>query len=192
MKNPADSEAFTQEGSAALRSGKSPPNRSAAGAHRPAAPPPGPDLAQMLLLVAPARRGKPLHDGVGVRGVLQRLRREAFEPSDEIAVRPLHPTEQRAKPEPAQSRDRPRVETIGVGHALEPVDPVTLTPPDEPEPAYGLLIAAQEVREDVLDGPAILGAGPQDLALRQPREERQRRPASRRHAPEGPAPPAHE
>jgi hypothetical protein len=88
--------------------------------------------------------------------------------------------------------DRPRVEAIGVGHALEPMDAVAPAPLDEPESADGLLIAAEEVGEHVLDGPAILRAGPQDLALGQPREERQHRAASRRHASEGLASPGRE
>jgi len=127
-----------------------------------------------------------------MRGIAQRLRRETLEPPDEIGVHLLHPAEQRAKAEPAQPGDRPRVEPIDVSHALEPVDAVAPTPPDKPEPTYGLLIAAQEMSEDVLDGPAVLGAGPEDLALGQPREERQRRAASRRHASDGLAPPGRE
>ena len=178
--------------SAALRSDRGPWSRSLTGARRPAASPPRPDLAHVLLLVSPARRGEPLHHGVRMRGIAKRLRREALEPPDEIGVYFLHPAEQRAKAEPADSGDRLRVETIDVCHALEPVDAVALTPPDKPEPAYGLLIAAQEMREDVLDGPATLGAGPQGLALGQPPEERQRRAASRRHAADGLAPPGRE
>src|SRR6266508_5729746 len=139
----------------------------------------------MLLLVAPARRREPLHHGVGVRGVAQRLRRQALERANEVGVHPRHPAQERAKAKPAQAGDRPRVEAIGVSHALEPVDAIAPPPPDEPEPADGLLVAAQQVREDVLDGPAVLGAGPQDLALGQPLDERQRRSASRRHAPDG-------
>lgn len=79
----------------------------------------------------------------------------------------LHPAEQCGKAEPAQSGDRPGVETIGVSHALEPVDSVAVAAPDEPEPACGLLIATQQMREDVFDRPAVLGAGPQNLALGQ-------------------------
>ena len=178
--------------SAALRSAHGPSNRSPTGWRRPAAPPPRPDLAQVLLLVSPARSGEPFHHRVRMRGIAQRLRREALEPLDEIGVHFLHPAEQRAKAEPAQSGDRLRVETIETSYALEPVDAAALTPPDQPEPAYGLFIAAQEMREDVLDGPAVLGAGPPDLALGQPREERQRRAASRHHAVDGLAPPGRE
>ncbi len=127
-----------------------------------------------------------------MRGIAKRLHREALEPPDEIGVHFLHPAEQRATAEPAQSGHRFRVETIEVSHALEPMDAGALTPPDKPEPAYGLLIAAQEMGEDVLDGPAILGAGPQDLALGQPREERQSRTASRPHPLDGLAPPGRE
>jgi len=127
-----------------------------------------------------------------MRGIAQRLRRETHKPLDEIGVHVIHPAEQRAKAEPAQSGDRPRVEPIAVSHALEPVDAVALTPPDKAEPTDGLLIAAQEMSQDVLDGPAVLGAGPQDLALGQPRKEGQRRAASRRHASDGLAPPGRE
>jgi hypothetical protein len=127
-----------------------------------------------------------------MRGIAQRLRRETLEPPDEIGVHLLHPAEQRAKAEPAQPGDRLPVEPIDVSHALEPVDAVAPTLPDKPESTYGLLIAAQEMSEDVLDGPAVLGARPQDLALGQPRKEGQRRAASRRHASDGLAPPGRE
>jgi hypothetical protein len=153
------------------------------------APPPRPNLAHVLPLVAPAWRGEPLHHWVGMRRIAQRLRREALELPDEVGVHALHALEEGAKAEPAQSGNPPRVETIAVSHALEPVDAIAPVLPDEPEPTYGLLIAAQEMGEDVLHGPAILGAGPQDLARGQPREERQRRAAGRRHAPDGAAPP---
>ena len=80
-------------------------------------------------------------------------------------MHPLHPLEQGPKAEPPQSGNRSRIETIGGRHALEPVDSVALPPRDEPEPAYGLLVAAQQMRKDVFDGPAVLRARPQHLGL---------------------------
>src|SRR2546421_6688296 len=45
------------------------------------------------------------------------------------------------------------------------------------------------MRKDVLDGPAVLGAGPEDLALRQAADERQGRFANRGDASERLTPP---
>src|SRR5207244_2489607 len=87
---------------------------------------------------------------------------------------------------------RSRIETIRVGHVFEPVNAITPAPGDEPEPAHRFLVAAEEMTEDVLDRPPILGPGAKDLALGQPGYERQRGLAGRHDPPDRVAPPLRE
>jgi hypothetical protein len=61
--------------------------------------------------------------------------------------------------------DRPRIEAVRVGHVFEPVDAVGLAPREEPEATHGLLVTAQEMSQDVLDGPTILSARAKDFPL---------------------------
>src|SRR5688572_30941086 len=94
----------------------------AAGELSPAALPPRPGLADVFPLVAPARRRQPLEHGVLVRGIVERLGRQALQARDELGVRALHPALERAQAERPQPRYRPRVEAIRVSQALEPLD----------------------------------------------------------------------
>jgi hypothetical protein len=98
-------------------------------------------------------------------GVAEGRGRQALEPLDEGGLSPLPSVEQGAKAEPAQSRHRPGVESVRIGHALEPVDAVGAAAGDKLEAAHRLLVAGQQVRQDILDRPAVLRSRPEDFAF---------------------------
>ena len=139
--------------------------------------------------MAPARRREPLHHRVLVRGIAERFDRQSLEPLEHLDVRAFHTPEQRGQAQPTRAGDRSRIEAVSVGHALEPVDAAGLAARDELEAACGFLVAGRQMRQDVFDGPAVLGAGPEDLALRQAADERQGRFANRGDASERLTPP---
>jgi hypothetical protein len=164
---------------------------SAAAELDPAGAPPAPHLAHVVPLVGPARNREPVHDGVLVGGIAKRPGRQAPQPLYELGVRARHAPEQRGQPVPPRARDRARIEPVGIGHTLEPDDAVASPPRDEPEAPQGLLVAAQQVSEHILDGPLVLRAGSQNLRLGKPGDQDQggvahcEHPADRMTAPGG-------
>ncbi|HEU4371274.1 MAG TPA: hypothetical protein VFV05_23890 [Methylomirabilota bacterium] len=109
-----------------------------------------------------------------MRWIAECCGRQPLEPPDEICAHPRHPAEHGGQGQRAAAGDRARVEAVGVGHALEPTDAVAAAAGDEAEPAHGFLVAGQQVRQDVLDGPPVLRAGSNDFALGQSGDEHQR------------------
>jgi hypothetical protein len=146
----------------------------------------------MISLMSPAWRREPLDKGVFVRGIAEGLDWQTLQHGDESRADVRHPPKDGPKPEAARSGDGPRVEAIRVGHVAEPTNAVAVAAGDEPESAHGLLVTGQQMAQDVLDRPAVLRVGPQDLASGQPRDERQRGFAGRHDAPHCPAPPPRE
>src|SRR5439155_1998308 len=102
-----------------------------------------------------------------------------LEPREHLDVRALHTPEQRGQAQPTRAGDRSRIEAVSVGHALEPVDAAGPAARDEMKAAYGLLVAGRQMRQDGIDGPAVLGSGPEDTAVRQAGDERRGRIAQR-------------
>jgi hypothetical protein len=133
-----------------------------------------------------------LHDGVVVRRVGEGLERQALERLDQCRAHPRQAAEHGAQAKSAPPGNGPRIEAVRVGHALEPLDAVAVTSRDQPEAAQRFLVAAQQVHQHVLDGPAVLRARATDLTLGQPRDQRQRGGTRVRHAADGLTAPSRE
>jgi hypothetical protein len=109
-----------------------------------------------------------------VRWIGESLERQALERRDQCRAHPRQAAEHGAQAEPAPPGNGPRIEAVGVGHALEPPDAAAVTSRDQPEAAQRFLVAAQQVHQHVVDGPAVLRARATDFTLGQPRDQRQR------------------
>jgi aldehyde:ferredoxin oxidoreductase len=127
-----------------------------------------------------------------VRRIGEGLERQALERLDQCRAHPRHAAEHGPQAEPAPPGNGPRVEAVRVGHALEPPDAAAVTSRDQPEAAQRFLVAAQQVHQHVMDGPAVLRARATDLTLGQPRDHRQRGGTRVRHAAHGLTAPSRE
>jgi hypothetical protein len=106
-----------------------------------------------------------------VGGIVKRGGRQPLEPPDEVRSHASHPPQHGREAIPADPPNLARVEAIGMGHALEPLDTIATAASDELQPSHRLLVTGQQMTEDVLHRPAVLSAWVQDLLLRQLVEE---------------------